>query len=68
LPTIALGVGFFITFVAFLLLANKFINDMRMRKANDDLSTTEAGAKLVQIRDYKEIYARLLDGGVSADE
>ncbi len=68
LPTIALGVGFFITFVAFLLLANKFINDMRMRKANDDLSATDAGAKLVQIRDYKEIYARLLDGGVSADE
>ena len=67
-PTIALGGGFLVVFVAFLLVANKFINDMRMRRANDDLSATEAGAKLVQIRDYKEIYARLLDGGASAEE
>ncbi|MBQ8291618.1 MAG: hypothetical protein IJX88_03810 [Clostridia bacterium] len=60
LPTILLGVGFFAAFVVFMVFTNKWINVFRLRRENERLSSTEDGARLQQIRDYKEIYGCLL--------
>ena len=59
-PTIVLGVAFFVVFIAFILVANKWINDFRIRRANENLASTEEGARLVEIREYKELYQCLL--------
>ncbi len=59
-PTIACAVGFVVTFIAFIIFTNKWINDFRMRAANEKLSSTEDGARLLKIRDYKELYRCLL--------
>ncbi len=60
IPTIACAVGFVVTFIAFIIFTNKWINDFRMRAANEKLSSTEDGARLLKIRDYKELYLCLL--------
>ena len=60
LPTILCGAGFFIFFIAFIVFANKWINDLRMRSANERLSSTEDGARLLEIREYKELYLALI--------
>ncbi len=62
LPTILCGAGFLIFFIAFIVLANKWINDLRMRSANERLSSTADGARLVEIREYKALYLALLKG------
>lgn len=61
LPTILCGAGFVICFIVFIVLANKWINDLRMRAANERLSSTQDGARLLEIRAYKELYLALLD-------
>ncbi len=58
-PTILLAAGFFVFFIAFLLVTNRWINDLRMRRANERLSSTADGKRLVEIREYKELYAYL---------
>ena len=58
-PTILLAAGFFVFFIAFLFVTNKWINDLRMRRANERLSSTADGKRLVEIREYKELYAYL---------
>ena len=50
-----------VTFIAFIFVTNKWINDFRMRRANERLSETEEGVRLLTIRDYKAIYECLLD-------
>ena len=60
LPTILCGAGFFVFFIAFIVFANKWINDLRMRSANERLSSTEDGARLLEIREYKELYLALI--------
>ena len=60
LPTILLAVAFAISFIAFMVVTNKLINDNRMRRANEKLGSTEEGAKLVKIREFKELYGCLL--------
>ena len=62
LPTILSGAGFFIAFIAFIVFTNKWINDLRMRAANEKLGSTADGARLVEIREYKALYLALLDG------
>ncbi len=62
LPTILCGVGFVIFFIAFIVFANKLINDLRMRAANEKLTSTEDGKRLVEIREYKDLYLALLKG------
>ena len=68
LPSIICAAVFLVLFIAFLLVTNKWINDLRMRRANERLSASEEGLKLMQIRDYKAIYEALLpfDGGKKA--
>lgn len=59
MPTILLTAGFFLLFIAFIFCANKWLNDLRMRRANERLSSTEDGKKLLKIREYKELYEYL---------
>lgn len=60
LPTVLFGVGFFCAFIAFMVFTNKWLNDFRMRRMNERLRSTEEGARLAQIREYKELYECLL--------
>ena len=62
LPTILCGAGFLIFFIAFIVFANKWINDLRMRAANERLASTADGARLVEIREYKDLYLALIKG------
>ena len=59
-PTIICGVAFFFALIAFVVATNKFLNDLRMRAANEKLSSTEEGQRLEEIREYKELYACFL--------
>ena len=59
-PTIVFAVAFFVCFIAFILVANKWINDFRIRRANERLTSTEEGRRLLKIRSYKELYECLL--------
>ena len=60
LPTIILGVVTFFVFLAFIVVANKGINVLRMLRANEKLEATEDGRRLLELRDYKQIYEGLL--------
>lgn len=55
---IAAGV-FVVALTVFLVFTNKFINTMRIFRANERLSSTEDGAELVRIRQRKELYLQL---------
>lgn len=65
-PTIVLGVVSVVLFIAFMIVTNKYINAGRMYRLNERLSSTEEGRRLLEIRDYKELYEDLL--AVPADE
>lgn len=67
LPTVLCGVGFVISFIVFIILTNKWINALRMRAANEKLASTEDGARLIEIGEYKDLYLALLKG-VESDE
>lgn len=60
MPTIAFGVAFFVFFIAFIFVTNKWINDFRIRRANEKFTSTEEGKRLLTIRAYKELYTCLL--------
>ena len=66
LPTILCGAGFAVVFIAFILLTNKWINDMRIYRANERLSSTQEGARLEEVRDYLDLYGALL--GLNAEQ
>ena len=68
LPTVLCGAGFLIFFIAFIVFANKWINDLRMRAANERLASTADGARLVEIREYKELYLALIKGEKSIEQ
>lgn len=46
--------------VVFLVFTKKFINALRIYRKNEDLTETEEGARLVEIREYKDLYLDLL--------
>ena len=59
-PTVALFALFAVLFAVFAVFTNKFINARRMYRANERLSSTEEGERLLEIREYKELYACML--------
>ena len=67
LPTILCGVAWTVFFVVFAVFTNKFINAFRMRKQNENLSSTGAGMRLLTIRNYKTLYAYILNSGETTD-
>ena len=62
LPTILCAGAWAVCFIVFAVFTNKFINAFRMYRANEELSSTEAGERLVTIRNYKTLYEYLLAG------
>ena len=68
-PTIILGAVSLVLFIAFMVITNKYINAGRMYRKNERLSSTEDGLRLLEIREYKELYEALLTTPVEeADE
>ena len=59
-PTIALGIGTIAFFIVFVVCFNRFFNALRIYTKNERLDSTEAGARLVQIGLYKELYEYFL--------
>ena len=68
LPTVLCGAGFLIFFIAFIVFANKWINNLRMRAANERLSSTSDGARLIEIRENKALYLALLKDAVGVEQ
>ena len=58
--TIAAGVLFAVSFVAFGIFTNRFVNARRINRANEDLSSTEEGERLLELRAYKELYGHFV--------
>ena len=58
--TIVLGGVSIVAFIVFTLFANKFLNDGRIYRRNEKLSSTEEGERLQEIRAYKVLYGELL--------
>ena len=68
LPTIISAAAWLVCFIVFAVFTNKFINAFRMYRANENLSSTEAGDRLVTIRNYKALYEYLLACPVVEEE
>ena len=60
LPTIICGAASFLFFIVFLIVSNKMFNVLRIRRANERISSTEEGQRLVEIRALKAIYKGFL--------
>ena len=58
--TIVMGGVSVVVFIVFTLFANKFLNDGRIYRRNEKLSSTEEGERLQEIRVYKALYGELL--------
>lgn len=67
-PTIILAAVSVVLFVAFMIVTNKYINAGRMYRKNERLSSTEDGLRLLEIRDYKDLYEALLTAPVDETE
>ena len=60
-PTVV-GAALFVVFlIVFGVMTNKLLNALRINRANEKLSSTEEGKRLVRIREAKELYTRFLD-------
>ena len=59
-PTIVLGCVSFVAFIATLVVTNKFFNASRMYRMNENLSSTDEGKALLEIREYKDLYEEFL--------
>ena len=58
--TIGFGIATFAGFVLCLGVGNTFKNALLIYNKNEKISSTEAGERLLEIRQYKELYAELL--------
>ena len=67
-PTIVLGVMTFVMFIASLVGTNKFFNAARMYRMNENLSSTEEGKQILDIRQYKDLYEALVRAPQVEDE
>ena len=62
MPTIISAAAWVVCFIVFGVFTNKFINAFRMYRANENLASTGAGMRLLTIRNYKTLYAYILNG------
>ncbi|MBQ8658808.1 MAG: hypothetical protein IJ506_06700 [Clostridia bacterium] len=60
-PTIVFAALFVVFFIGFGIATNKLLNAFRIYRANENVSSTDEGKKLLRLRDCKEIYERFLD-------
>lgn len=59
--TVGAGIAFVGCFIAFAIFTNKLLNSVRINRANENLSSTEDGARLVALRALKELYLNFVD-------
>lgn len=64
-PTIIAACAAVVTFIPFAVSCNRLINAFRMKRKNEELSATEDGERLLELRDYKDLYQCLLPDYVS---
>ena len=67
-PTIILAGVTLVFFIAFIVVANKYINAGRMYRLNEKLASTADGERLIEIAEYKELYQALLAAPVVDEE
>ncbi|MBQ8685815.1 MAG: hypothetical protein IJ514_06570 [Clostridia bacterium] len=67
-PTVVCAALLVVAFILAVVLTNKWINDLRLHAANERLSSTEEGERLLEIRAYLEMYDGLLDVGEANEE
>ena len=60
LPTIIAGAVSVVVFTVFGVFTNKFVNACRIYRANEKLSSTDDGARLEEIAEYKDLYEKFL--------
>ena len=60
IPTIALAGVTVVLFIVFAVFTNKFVNACRIYRANEKLSSTDDGARLEEIAEYKDLYEKFL--------
>ena len=60
LPTIIAGAVSAVVFGVFGVFTNKFVNACRIYRANEKLSSTDDGARLEEIAQYKDLYENFL--------
>ena len=68
IPTIVAGGVSLLAFFGMLIGINQFFNACRMYRMNEDLSSTEEGKAVLEIRAYKKIYEELLILPTEAEE
>lgn len=60
IPACVCGGLFTISLIFSIITTNKFINDCRIQRLNEDVTSTEEGERLQTLRNYKELYAGFL--------
>ncbi len=60
-PTIVCGAIAVVTFLLSLIVTNRFFNACRMYRMNENLSSTDDGKAVLEIREYKQLYEALLE-------
>ena len=60
IPAIIAGVVSVAVFAAFGVFTNQFVNACRIYRANEKLSSTDDGARLEEIAEYKDLYEKFL--------
>lgn len=60
LPTVIAGGVTLVAFIVFGVFTNRFINACRICRANERLSATDDGTRLLEIADYKELYSHFI--------
>ena len=60
IQTVVAGACAVVALIVFGVFTNRFINSVRIYRANNRLSATEEGRRLMEIREYKELYEALI--------
>lgn len=60
IPAVIAGVVSVAVFAAFGVFTNQFVNACRIYRANEKLSSTDDGARLEEIAEYKDLYEKFL--------
>ena len=68
LPTIITAAVFVVGLIITLVFTNKLLNTVRINRANEDLSSTEEGRTLLEIRNYIELYRAFTVNPIEMEE
>ena len=68
MPTIISAAIFAVGLIVTLVFTNKLLNTVRINRANEDLSSTEEGRTLLEIRNYIELYKAFTVNPIEMEE